>query len=88
MIDDAAWRNREASCLPNDGATNQAIRELEILSNEKFWWVRLYVAEVLRNHHEFSSQGIIERLVSDEASIVQEAIGPKPMSEAATENPH
>ena len=41
------------------------------------WWVRLYAAEILRQHPGFELRDILERLQSDDHELVRKAAGRK-----------
>lgn len=54
--------------------SKDAKERLSKLSQSKDWYVRLYVAEILRQHSEFQSQDVIERLKNDKDPLVQEVV--------------
>jgi hypothetical protein len=51
-----------------------AMVESEKLSRHKEWWVRLYVAEIMRQHKGFRQPETIERLKKDKHPLVRETI--------------
>jgi len=52
----------------------EATFQLEKLSKSDDWWVRLYVAEILRRHPAFGSPELIARLGADKHPLVREAM--------------
>ena len=44
------------------------------MSRHGTWWVRLYVAEILRQYAQFRTPELIERLKADEHELVRRAI--------------
>ena len=55
--------------------TAEARREVETLSRDASWWIRLYVAHLVRSHPELGSAAVVERLRADEQPRVREAAG-------------
>jgi len=53
-------------------APERARREIDALSRDATWWVRLYVAYILRAHPDLGSPEIVGRLRSDEHELVRE----------------
>ncbi len=52
----------------------EATAQLDILSKSDDWWVRLYVAEILRQHPAFRTPKLVARLAADKHPLVREAI--------------
>lgn len=75
IIADLFWR-RTHGFLERKAVTPEALRELEQLSKNPHWWARLYVAENLRQHPELATNGMTERLASDNNELVRGAISP------------
>ena len=71
VVRDAIWKIRYQFVKPDD--IKAAVAELDRLSRFEEWWVRLYVAEILRRHKEFREPAILERLRKDENRIVAQA---------------
>jgi hypothetical protein len=44
------------------------------MSRHGTWWVRLYVAQILRQYAELRTPELIERLKTDEHDLVRRAI--------------
>jgi hypothetical protein len=49
-----------------------AIQELDNLSRSGHWWARLYVAQIIAQHHEFTKPELVTRLAADENVLVRE----------------
>jgi hypothetical protein len=69
----------------DENRANAAREELVKLAAHHIWWVRLYVAEIVREHEELRTPELMERLKNDEDDAVREAVvrtqsrfGPKP----------
>jgi len=72
-IADVAWRQAIAMLQPGDVQRGEA--ELDKLSRYDEWWVRLYVAHMLRRHDDvFDAQPIRKRLRADLNPLVSEAV--------------
>jgi len=77
---DSAARVKELERLlasETDGphGSDQARREIDALSRDAAWWVRLYVARVVHARPELGSTEIVERLRADDQPRVREAAG-------------
>ena len=64
-----------ASDGSESGATAEARREVDTLSRDASWWIRLYVAHLVRSHPNLGSAEVVERLRADEQPRVREAAG-------------
>ncbi len=73
VVNDALWRKRHRFLQGTDFPEG-ARRELKQLSEHDDWWVRLYVAQIMRQHRGFRQPEIIERLKKDNHPLVREAI--------------
>ena len=51
-----------------------ARNELDAMSRNHQWWVRLYVAEIVPRYPELDADGLVERLRQDEHALVREAL--------------
>jgi hypothetical protein len=71
VIADAVWRE---AVLSDQEAPKTAVAELEKLSSDKRWWVRLYVAEILRRYDQFQRDDIVARLRRDTNALVASAV--------------
>jgi hypothetical protein len=54
----------------------EAKAQLAKLANHDEWWVRLYVAEIMRRHRELRVVEILEKLAGDSNSLVSKAAKP------------
>jgi hypothetical protein len=70
-ISDALWKEKHGFLKNADW--NEALKQLIELSRHKRWWVRLYVAEILRQHPQFDLPRVIRELKQDENALVREA---------------
>lgn len=73
VISDTIWKHRHGF-LDKDKVEPQAAKELEKLAKRKEWWVRLYVAEIMRQHPAFRRPALIRHLAKDDHPLVREAI--------------
>ena len=69
------WKQRHGFVGPGEVET-EAREALETLSKHGEWWVRLYVAETLRQFPQFQTLELRERLKQDTAPLVREAAAP------------
>lgn len=76
VVSDAIWKKEHGFQQEFDAAKPAALEELTALSQHEQWWVRLYVAEILRRHPEFRTPLLMERLRKDEHELVRGAIPP------------
>ena len=51
-----------------------AASELKKLADSKWWWARLYVAEIMKHHPGFRNEDVIEKLKKDENGLVRETV--------------
>jgi hypothetical protein len=51
----------------------EAREQLAKLSEHREWWVRLYVAEIMRRHRELRLPDVLQKLSSDEHALVSNA---------------
>ncbi len=72
VVSDVLWKQRFGFLAP-DAVEPAAIDELSRLSDHQAWWVRLYVAEILRQHPAFRTPQMIARLSGDPDPFVREA---------------
>lgn len=73
-IANALYQKRQLGGLDGgkiDGNTADAIRTL---SESKYWWARLFSAEIMAQNKEFRITSAIERLLQDEDVLVQESV--------------
>ena len=54
--------------------SEQARREVDALSRDAAWWLRLYAAHLVRTDPDLGSPEIVERLRSDSHGLVQQAL--------------
>jgi hypothetical protein len=70
VIADAIWR-KEHRFIEKGVVPPEAAAELVNLSKHEEWWARLYVAALLKQHPEFGTPPIVERLSKDEHELVR-----------------
>ena len=73
VVSDVLWKQRNGFLNP-DEIEPAATEELARLAGHEAWWVRLYVAEIVRQHPEFRQPALIERLKRDAHPLVREAV--------------
>jgi hypothetical protein len=69
VVSDTLWKQQHGF-LARDKVEPAAKQELEKLSRDGRWWVRLYVAAIMRQHEAFHEKGIAKRLGDDPHSLV------------------
>jgi hypothetical protein len=69
-VADAVWR--EGAFL-TEAELTEALTELDKLAKHEGWWVKLYVAEMLRRHEMFRRDDILQRLRNDPNPLVAKA---------------
>ena len=72
VVSDVLWK-QQYGFLNRDEIEPAAARELARLSNHNEWWVRLYVAEIMRQQPGFRQPGLIGKLINDRHQVVQAA---------------
>lgn len=73
VVSDVLWK-KENRFLKPETDIPVALEQLDILSRHEAWWVRLYVAETLRQNPEFRTPELVERLENDEHELVREEL--------------
>ena len=71
VVRTAIWEIRNGFADRSD-STDRAVRQLEVLSRRREWWVRLYVAAIVARYRVFRTDGLMQRLQEDPYSLVQE----------------
>lgn len=85
VVSEAIWREEHRLHEKFEEARPDATAELEKLSKHDTWWVRLYVAEILRQHQAFHTPEMVERLTKDPHELVRGAITrPEPKQAVGT----
>jgi len=74
IISDAIWRRINGFDERFEEINQEAVAELEKLSKHDAWWVRLYVAEIVKQHPELGAEGVVERLRQDKYELVRETL--------------
>jgi hypothetical protein len=82
VVADAIWQRQNGFAGGAADVNTEAVAQLGILSENEAWWVRLYVAEILRQHPAFRSVQLIDKLHADEDPLVRQVAeflaGPSP----------
>jgi len=73
LIADVLWKH-EHKFLSPDQIDPPVATELEKASRSSHWWVRLYVAKIMRRHPGFRQPELIERLKKDAHPLVRKAM--------------
>ena len=72
-VSDVLWKQK-SGFLEKTRVEPGAVVELHKLSKYDEWWVRLYVAEILRQHPAFRTPELVARLAADKHPLVREAM--------------
>jgi hypothetical protein len=64
IVAELFWKQRYGFVEPK-AVDATAVQELEKLSRHPYWWVRVYVAEIIRAHPELGNPEIAKRLQQD-----------------------
>lgn len=72
VVSDVLWKQRNGFLKP-DEIEPAAATELAKASADDAWWVRLYAAEIMRQHQSLRSPGVIEQLQQDGNDLVRKA---------------
>ena len=72
-VSDVVWRH-QYGFLPATKAESDAMVQIEKLSQDDLWWIRFYVAAILRQHRAFRTAQLVARLAADKDPAVQEAM--------------
>ncbi|MHB8862362.1 MAG: HEAT repeat domain-containing protein [Pirellulaceae bacterium] len=71
VVSDTLWK-QEHQFLEKTRVEPEAATQIEKLVGDPDWWVRLYAAEILRQHPGFRSAELLERLAQDDNRLVRE----------------
>jgi hypothetical protein len=74
VVSDYLWKRRHRFDQAADETLASAVKELDAMSRHGTWWVRLYVAQILRQYAQLRTPELIERLKADEHELVRRAI--------------
>jgi len=70
LVDDILWKQRNGFLGPEQVHAD-ALAELKDLAVSEEWWVRLYVAEVMRQEAGFRDRAVVQKLRADPNPLVQ-----------------
>jgi hypothetical protein len=70
IINNAIWLGENGFDERYNKSLPEAQQNLEKLAKHKEWWVRLYVAEIMRQHRELRQDEVIRTLSKDSDPIV------------------
>jgi hypothetical protein len=73
LVDNAIWLNENKFNLQFQRALPEVNELLATLSQHEQWWVRFYVAQVMRRHRELRQSDVIEKLSRDTEASVSKA---------------
>ncbi len=73
VVADVVWKHQNGF-LEKTKVEPEAATQLEKLSQDQTWWVRLYVAEILRQHPAFRTPALVDRLKDDPHELVRNAM--------------
>jgi len=73
VISDTIWKHGHGF-LPTSTVDSEAATEIEKLSKDDAWWVRLYAAEIMRQHPAFRTPELVSRLKDDPDKLVRGAM--------------
>ncbi|MCG8405901.1 MAG: hypothetical protein MI923_11965 [Phycisphaerales bacterium] len=73
VVADLFWKRRHGFLGPK-AVEPAVIRQLRLLAQHERWWVRMYVAEILRRHPELARPQVLESLQDDAHPLVRETI--------------
>ena len=76
IVADLLWKRRYGF-VKATYIDQAAVEQLEKLSRDSRWWVRLYVARIVRLHPELGALELVNRLMADQHALVRELIRPK-----------
>lgn len=71
VVGEVLWRKQRQYEL-DGAAVRNANTELEKMSQSELWWVRLYVATIMRSHPELRQPSLVEKLARDENELVRQ----------------
>ncbi len=70
LVDVTLWRQRNGF-REAEQARPEALSELKSLAGSNAWWIRLYVAEVMRQEPALRDTAVVQRLQADPSPLVQ-----------------
>lgn len=73
VVAELFWK-RQYGFMERDGVDVAAVQELEKMSQHDRWWVRLYVAEIIKENRELATPSIINRLTIDANLLVRQTM--------------
>ena len=73
VVSDTIWKHRHGF-LPTTKVESEAATQIAKLSKDDAWWVRLYAAEIMRQHPAFRTPELVSRLKDDPDKLVRGAM--------------
>ncbi len=73
IVSNAIWLNENGFAERFQKALPDAADELARLAKHDEWWVRLYVASIMRRHRELRAPAIVQQLTADSNELVSKA---------------
>jgi hypothetical protein len=71
-VSDTLWKH-DRKFLEKTRIEPEAAAQIEKLGGDNDWWVRLYAAEIMRQHPGFRGAELIEKLAKDDHPLVRES---------------
>jgi hypothetical protein len=78
IVSNAIWLKENDFAEQYSKAMPEATAELVKLAKHKQWWVRLYVAEMMRRHAGLREPSVLKQLASDNNQLVAKAANKNP----------
>jgi hypothetical protein len=72
VVSDTLWKH-EREFLEKTKVEPEAAVQIEKSAIDKDWWVRLYAAEIMRQHPAFRKLELLQKLAKDENPLVRES---------------
>jgi hypothetical protein len=73
LVAELLWKRQYGFVKPTD-VDAAAVEQVEKLSRHNYWWVRLYVAAIIKTHPELGTRELMNRLAADANACVRSAI--------------
>ncbi len=73
-VADTVWKH-EHGFLDKMTVEPEAAGQIEKAAGDAQWWVRLYAAEIMRQHPGFRRDDLLQRLAKDDHQLVRESAG-------------
>ena len=74
VIDNALYEKRQLGGLPGGMIEEETVATIRELGKSKYWWARMFAAEIMVQNKEFRDAELLKNLAEDENELVRQSV--------------